>query len=77
MNREIGSKEFRHQYTLMRHLPTHTDERNFKCEACGKAFRQLSTLSQHRAIHSDARPYVCEFCKKTFNRCLLYTYIYV
>ncbi|XP_031781305.1 serendipity locus protein H-1-like isoform X2 [Nasonia vitripennis] len=64
----ICSKEFRHQYTLMRHLPTHTDERNFKCDACGKAFRQLSTLSQHKAIHSDARPYVCEFCKKTFNR---------
>ncbi|XP_021940264.1 zinc finger protein 813-like isoform X2 [Zootermopsis nevadensis] len=64
----ICSKEFRHQYTLMRHLPTHTDERNFKCETCGKAFRQMSTLSQHRAIHSDARPYVCELCKKTFNR---------
>ncbi|XP_015187537.1 PREDICTED: uncharacterized protein LOC107072270 [Polistes dominula] len=64
----ICSKEFRHQYTLMRHLPTHTDERNFKCEICGKAFRQLSTLSQHKAIHSDARPYICEFCKKTFNR---------
>ncbi|KAL7305187.1 hypothetical protein TKK_0002580 [Trichogramma kaykai] len=64
----ICSKEFRHQYTLMRHLPTHTDERNFKCDACGKAFRQLSTLSQHKAIHSDARPYVCEYCSKTFNR---------
>ncbi|XP_066596094.1 zinc finger protein Gfi-1b-like [Prorops nasuta] len=64
----ICSKEFRHQYTLMRHLPTHTDERNFKCDTCGKAFRQLSTLSQHKAIHSDARPYICEFCKKTFNR---------
>ncbi|KAF7998422.1 hypothetical protein HCN44_009820 [Aphidius gifuensis] len=64
----ICSKEFRHQYTLMRHLPTHTDERNFKCDVCGKAFRQLSTLSQHKAIHSDARPYICEFCQKTFNR---------
>ncbi|GLH03961.1 Fez family zinc finger protein erm [Gryllus bimaculatus] len=64
----ICSKEFRHQYTLMRHLPTHTDERNFKCETCGKGFRQMSTLSQHRAIHSDARPYVCEVCTKTFNR---------
>ncbi|XP_049815421.1 zinc finger protein 358-like [Schistocerca nitens] len=61
-------KEFRHQYTLTRHLPTHTGERNFRCEACGKAFRQLSTLSQHRAIHTDARPYVCEMCEKTFNR---------
>jgi hypothetical protein len=37
----LGTKEFRHQYTLMRHLPTHTDERNFKCEMCGKAFRQV------------------------------------
>nr|XP_008200277.1 PREDICTED: zinc finger protein 774 isoform X1 [Tribolium castaneum]XP_015833171.1 PREDICTED: zinc finger protein 774 isoform X1 [Tribolium castaneum]XP_015833172.1 PREDICTED: zinc finger protein 774 isoform X1 [Tribolium castaneum] len=61
-------KEFGHQYTLMRHLPTHTDERKFQCNTCGKAFRQMSTLSQHRAIHSHERPYVCEICQKTFNR---------
>ncbi|XP_063831733.1 zinc finger and SCAN domain-containing protein 22-like [Ostrinia nubilalis] len=58
----ICSREFQHQYTLMRHLPTHTDERNFHCDACGKSFRQLSTLSQHRAIHSAERPYACEVC---------------
>ncbi|KAJ8944345.1 hypothetical protein NQ318_016152 [Aromia moschata] len=63
-----GSKEFTHQYTLMRHLPTHTDERKFQCNTCGKAFRQMSTLSQHRAIHSTERPYICEVCQKTFNR---------
>nr|CAH7725771.1 unnamed protein product [Callosobruchus chinensis] len=64
----ICSKEFSHQYTLLRHLPTHTDERKFQCNTCGKAFRQMSTLSQHRAIHSSERPYVCEVCQKTFNR---------
>ncbi|XP_063537938.1 uncharacterized protein LOC134747255 isoform X3 [Cydia strobilella] len=64
----ICSREFQHQYTLMRHLPTHTDERNFHCDTCGKSFRQLSTLSQHRAIHSAERPYGCEVCNKTFNR---------
>ncbi|KAJ2941218.1 hypothetical protein O0L34_g10453 [Tuta absoluta] len=64
----ICSREFQHQYTLMRHLPTHTDERNFHCDECGKSFRQLSTLSQHRAIHSAERPYACEICNKTFNR---------
>ncbi|XP_072945474.1 uncharacterized protein [Epargyreus clarus] len=64
----ICSREFQHQYTLMRHLPTHTDERNFHCDVCAKSFRQLSTLSQHRAIHSAERPYSCEVCNKTFNR---------
>ncbi|KAL4713467.1 hypothetical protein ACJJTC_010452 [Scirpophaga incertulas] len=64
----ICSREFQHQYTLVRHLPTHTDERNFHCEVCDKSFRQLSTLSQHRAIHSTDRPYSCEVCCKTFNR---------
>ncbi|XP_019766307.1 zinc finger protein 674 [Dendroctonus ponderosae] len=64
----VCGKEFGHQYTLMRHLPTHTDERKFHCLTCGKSFRQMSTLSQHRAIHSSARPYVCRVCNKNFNR---------
>ncbi|XP_037918079.1 uncharacterized protein LOC119655948 isoform X1 [Hermetia illucens] len=64
----ICSRNFQHQYTLMRHLPTHTNVRNFVCNECGKAFRQLSTLSQHRAIHSVERPYACETCNKSFNR---------
>ncbi|XP_026468188.1 zinc finger protein interacting with ribonucleoprotein K-like, partial [Ctenocephalides felis] len=56
----VCSREFQHQYTLMRHLPTHTDVRNYQCTQCNKAFRQLSTLSQHKAIHSMERPYECE-----------------
>ncbi|KAL7638864.1 UNVERIFIED_CONTAM: hypothetical protein RMT77_010398 [Armadillidium vulgare] len=64
----ICGKEFLHQYTLTRHLPTHTDERNYKCKICGKAFRQMSTLAQHRSTHSEFRPYVCDICTKTFSR---------
>nr|CAI5837246.1 unnamed protein product [Callosobruchus analis] len=33
---DLSSKEFTHQYTLLRHLPTHTDERKFQCNTCGK-----------------------------------------
>lgn len=64
----LCGKEFGHQYTLLRHLPTHTDERKYQCTVCGKAFRQMSTLCQHKAIHSVARPYTCEICQKSFNR---------
>lgn len=61
-------REFQHHYTYLRHLPTHTNIRDFVCKLCGKAFRQLSTLSQHRVIHSKDRPFNCEVCHKDFNR---------
>jgi len=65
----ICGKEFKHQYTLVRHLPVHTDQRNFKCDLCDMAFRQLSTLIQHKASkHSGNRQYVCEVCHKSFSR---------
>eukprot|EP00090_Calanus_glacialis_P019288 TRINITY_DN29662_c0_g1_i1.p1 TRINITY_DN29662_c0_g1~~TRINITY_DN29662_c0_g1_i1.p1 ORF type:complete len:426 (-),score=74.42 TRINITY_DN29662_c0_g1_i1:914-2155(-) len=65
----ICGKEFKHQYTLVRHLPVHTDERNYQCDQCEKAFRQLSTLTQHKASkHSNSKPYVCEICTKSFSR---------
>ncbi|KAJ8869662.1 hypothetical protein PR048_028655 [Dryococelus australis] len=64
----VCGKEFKHLYTLSRHIPIHTGERNYKCNTCGKSFRQLSTLTQHRTIHSGAKPYICEVCTKTFNR---------
>lgn len=66
----ICSREFQHQYCLARHLPVHSDIRNYRCSniKCGKTFRQLSTLSQHMAIHSTERPFVCDQCDKSFNR---------
>ncbi|XP_014276645.1 uncharacterized protein [Halyomorpha halys] len=64
----LCGKEFRFQYTLVRHIPTHTDVRNYQCDICPKAFRQLSTLAQHKATHWNMRPFSCDFCQKSFNR---------
>lgn len=38
------SKEFGHQYTLVRHLPTHTNERKFQCKICGKGRKKYALL---------------------------------
>ncbi|XP_064215898.1 zinc finger protein 57 homolog isoform X2 [Tribolium castaneum] len=56
-------KEFGHQYTLMRHLPTHTDERKFQCNTCGKG-----NLRNHIFTHTNERPYKCDDCGKGFNQ---------
>ncbi|XP_050515640.1 zinc finger protein 710-like isoform X6 [Diabrotica virgifera virgifera] len=58
-----GQKEFTHQYTLMRHVPTHTDERKFRCVTCGKG-----NLRNHIFTHTNARPYKCDICEKGFNQ---------
>lgn len=64
----LCSREFKHMYTLTRHMTSHTNERKYQCNECGKAFRQISTLNQHRVIHSQNRPFSCEVCRKSFNR---------
>lgn len=41
-------KKFGHQYVLMRHLPTHTDERKFRCLTCGKGnFILILSIKHH------------------------------
>lgn len=47
----------------MRHLPTHTDERKYKCVTCGKG-----NLRNHIFTHTNARPYKCDICEKGFNQ---------
>ncbi|XP_074028635.1 uncharacterized protein isoform X5 [Leptinotarsa decemlineata] len=59
----VCSKEFTHQYTLMRHLPTHTDERKFQCNTCGKG-----NLRNHIFTHTNERPYKCDICERGFNQ---------
>ena len=54
---------------LPRHIrSTHTpnDQKNYKCEVCGKGFITNQRLKEHNNIHTGEKPYKCKFCTSCF-----------
>ena len=48
-------------------MNTHTQQRPFRCNDCGKDFMYRGSLYKHKRLHTGERPYTCGICERRFT----------
>lgn len=63
----ICMKTFSRPNGIVKHMKTHTQEKNYQCFTCGSQFSRSDHLNRHMLIHEEPK-FKCDICDMTFRR---------
>ena len=64
---DICGRKFALNRDLQRHMPLHTNERNYVCKFCGLQCKQPGHLTKHLRTHTEVMNWRCDCCFKNFK----------
>lgn len=51
---------------LKKHMQTHSNEKKYVCDICGKRFTRKYGLGMHYRVHTGEKPFQCHLCRESF-----------
>ncbi|XP_041372535.1 uncharacterized protein LOC121385813 [Gigantopelta aegis] len=64
----ICQREFSDRNTMKKHVKSHSSEKPYECQTCGRRYQYSWNLKIHeKSAHTGDMPFKCRFCQKMFT----------
>ena len=65
---EVCQREFADRNTMKKHVKSHSKEKPYECQTCGRRYQYSWNLKIHeKSSHTGDMPFKCRFCQKMFT----------